>query len=99
MIQLDSYTDATPKFFYRTPQQITQDIRAVSERICEINRLVNVRSMVAEVITAESEGRAKKKIEALTELLDFAKEALSEMEELEESLDLLKLELYEVLKR
>lgn len=98
MINIDSYTDASPRFFYRTPGQISSDIRAVSERISEINALLNVRNILAEVITAESEGNALRKIEAVNELLDFASEALDEMKELEETLDGLKKELCEALR-
>ena len=98
MINIDSYTDAEPRLFYRTPGQISGDIRAVSERIAEINELLNVRNILAEVITAESEGNSLRKIEAINELLDFASEALEEMKELEETLGGLKKELCEALR-
>ena len=98
MTVLDSYTDAIPKICYRTPCEITRDIRAVSERISEINELLNIRNLLAEVITAESEGDVHRKIEAIDELIDFANEALSEMRELEASLDSLKEELTEALR-
>ena len=99
MINLDSYTDAVPRVCYRSPAQIAGDIRSVSERIAEINQLLNVRNILAEVITAESEGDSLRKIEAVNELLDFAGEALLEMRELEETLDGLKRELCEALRK
>ena len=95
---LDSYTNAIPKFFYRSPSEITGEIREISERICEINSLLNVRHMISDAITAESEGNFERKVEALNELAEFANKALQEMRGLEARLDLLKSELCDVIK-
>ena len=86
-----------PKRQYRVPEEICSDIRRVIGRLKEINETLNIRNLLAEVISSQSEGDAKKRITALNELFEYATEALSEMSELEENLDALKKELYEVM--
>ena len=93
MLLCDSYSRGRVRQTYRTPEAIISDIREVSERISEINHLLNVRKLLAEAISAESREDELRRIEALNELLDFASEAVYEMRELETSLDSLKQEL------
>lgn len=98
MVNTDRYSKAIFKASYRTPSQIVVDIRAISERIAEINDLLNVRKILAEAISEESGEDIERKIESVSELVDFAGEALLEMQELEQTLDGLKKELVDAMR-
>ncbi len=84
-----------PTRMYRAPEQICSDIRRVATRIREINDMLNIRNIIAEVISEHSEGDPLRRIEAVDELLDYANEALCEMRSLDEALSGLKQELFE----
>ena len=82
---------------YRVPEEICIDVRRVIERLREINDAVNVRNLIAEVISAQSGGDGERRAQALNELFESAAEALSEMSSLEEALDDLRAELYDAM--
>lgn len=97
MITLYDREAEYPPRMYRLPEEICSDIRRVGSKLKEINDMLNVRNIIAEVISEDSREEPLRRIEAVNELLDYAKEALSEMRELEEGLDGLKEELFDAL--
>ncbi len=89
------YINGQPPRLYRTPNEIKNDIAEIAERIAEINEMLNVRNIISEIISEQSEDDARRRAMAVEELADFAAEVLVEMEELEESLASLRDELSE----
>ena len=63
------------------------------ERLNAINDMLNVRSLISEVISEQSEDDPKRSAEAVNELIEYADEALREMKELNEILSELRCEL------
>ncbi len=94
MLFFGNSVNVYPPCFYRSPDTIKQDIRKISARIAEVNEMLNVREMLSEYL---NEGKVfdKESAAALNELLEFAKEALDELIELNSALDDLKRELIE----
>lgn len=87
------WSDIPPRT-YRATEEICADIRGVREEISDILDMLNVRTLLTNIISEDSESDMNRRIEALNELLDYAGEALAEMRELEELLDALREELY-----
>ena len=79
--------------FYRNPESIRRDIGEISERITEVNEMLNIRELLADFIGEDSEREVMKRAEELSELLTFASETLDELMELNSSLEELKREL------
>ena len=76
----------------RSVAEISDEIAAVVRRINGINSSLNVREVIAEVLSREllsPEGRA----ESVSGLYKYASEMLDELRELYRTLDVLKLEL------
>lgn len=94
MLFFGSSVNVYPPCFYRSPDTIKEDIRKISARICEVNEMLNVREMLSEYMN-EGKDFGKEEAVALNELLEFAKEALDELIELNSTLDDLKRELIE----
>lgn len=92
MLFVSGSVNVYPPCFYRKPETIKEDIRKISARISEINEMLNVREMLAEYLN-EGKTFCKEDAAALSELLEFAKEALDEFTELNSALDDLKREL------
>ena len=82
---------------YRSPSEIKRDIEEVAERISEINEMLNIRSLISDVISEQSDTEPKRSAEAVSELVEFADEALYEMRELSELLSELREELMDTL--
>lgn len=78
---------------YRTPEQIKRDMDHISERICDVMYMLNVRNVVSEVISESSIDDAVRRAEAVGELVENAREALSSLQTLERELEQLRLEL------
>ena len=70
----------------------------MAERLAEINDMLNVRSLISEVISDQSESDPKRGAEAVSELIEYADEALYEMKELNEVLSELRCELLDTVK-
>lgn len=87
------FIDAQAPRLYREPSEIKRDISEVAERIGEINEMLNARRIISEVISEQSAEDYERKTEAITEICEFASEALSEMAELERALEELRIEL------
>ena len=78
---------------YRSRAEIKEDIKYISERICEVNESLNIRELISNVFNEEGGYDILKRAESVTELLKYAEEALSELRSLNERLDELKAEL------
>ena len=78
---------------YRSSSEVREDIRYISERIAEVNEMLNIRELISDIFDEEKEYDTIKKAEAITELLKYAEEALCELRLLNERLDELKCEL------
>ena len=85
--------NCTPPGFYRVPERIKEDIREISARISEVNGMLNIRELLADFLGEDSEREIMRRASELSELLTFASEALSELRELNKTLDELKDEL------
>lgn len=78
---------------YRTPEQIKRDIDGISGRISDVMYMLNIRALVSEIISDNSIDDAKRRAEAISELVEDAGEALASLRELESELDELRDEL------
>lgn len=85
--------NCVPPGFYRTPERIKEDIREISSRISEVNEMLNIRELLADFLCEDSDRAVIQRAAELSELLEFASEALSELRELNKTLDELKDEL------
>ncbi len=70
----------------------------MAERISEINEMLNVRSLISEVISEQSESDSKRCAEAVSELIEYADAALYEMKELNVVLSELRCELIDTVR-
>lgn len=86
--------NVTPPCFYRSPETIKDDIRKISARISEVNGMLNIRELLSGYLDGDIrfDGESARD---LSELLEFARETLDELTELNSSLDELKRELIE----
>ena len=80
------------------PSEIKRDIEEVTERISEINEMLNIRNIISEVIIEQSEEEPMRSASAVSELLEYADCALLEMRELGETLEELRAELFDTVK-
>ncbi len=85
-----------PPRFYRSPEEIRQDILGISKRISEVNEELNIRELLSVAVEECCEENIAKRAEALSELLQFSLEALSELSELNDTLETLKEEYVQV---
>lgn len=86
-----------PPCFYRTPEQIKDDIRQISARISEVNEMLNIRELLADFLDDEPCVDVVERAEELSELIAFAAEALDELRSLNATLDQLKAELIQTI--
>lgn len=84
-----------PDRLYRTPAQIKEDIKEIKEEISDIYSMINIRSLLMEILVSERINDPEKLIPELADTLALANEALSELKGLEEELCELKEELAE----
>ena len=82
-----------PEGLYRTPEQIKRDMRIIGDRISETMYMLNVRNIIAEIISDGCGEDLERRAGAVRELVEEAEEALSNLKELEETLDELRAEL------
>lgn len=78
---------------YRSRAEIKEDIKAISERIAEVNEMLNIRELISDIFNEENHSDIIKRAENITELLRYAEQALEELRNLTERLDELKAEL------
>ena len=92
MLYYRSSVNFAPAGFYRRPDTIKEDIRKISARISEVNEMLNIRELLSEYLDGTGKFGTKEARD-LNELLEFAREALDELAELNSALDELKREL------
>ncbi len=82
-----------PPRIYRMPAQIRSDISEIKRKISETNSMLNIRSVLIEILTGERADSPKSLIPELEEAICEARDALDELRELEEELSGLEEEL------
>ena len=82
-----------PPRLYRTPGEIKRDIADITEKIEETNEMLNIRSLITEILLSERKDSPEKLIPELETVICEAREALDRLRELHEQLSLLREEL------
>jgi hypothetical protein len=85
-----------PPRLYREPAEIKKDINEIADKIAETNEMLNIRSLIMDILVSERADSPKKLIPELEETIGEAGEALARLKELEDELMLLEEELMEV---
>ena len=88
-------TNGIPPRLYRHPEEIKTDIKEISQRISEINEMLNIRELLADFLLDDGVENLRSSSGKLSELLTYALEALDELKALNETLEELKDELVE----
>ena len=79
--------DGAPAGLYRTPEQIKRDMDSIAKRIADVMYMLNIRNVISEIISESSVDDARRRAEAVGELVENAKEALSMLKALSGELD------------
>ncbi len=87
MYRGNSDYEGEPVMLYRTPAEIKSDIRDISMRIKEVESLLNIRSLLMDMLTAAQKQDPKKWIPEIEEVVKEAGEALEELRALKDELD------------
>ncbi len=85
-----------PPRIYRSPKEIRSDISKIKQRISEVNEMLNIRSILTEILTAERASSPESLIPELENAIKEARDALKRLSELESELSLLEEELGDV---
>lgn len=85
-----------PPRIYRNPQQIRRDISEIRQKIDETNAMLNIRSMLVEILAGERQDSPERLIPELEEAIGEARCALDKMRELKDELFALEEELGDV---
>ena len=80
---------------YRTPYEIKRDIAEIKERISDIGDMLNIRSILIDILADERSDSPEILIPELEAAVNEAKGALKELEELDSELSALREELSE----
>ena len=78
---------------YRSPEKIREDIFEIKTRIESVDRMLNIRNILTEVIDKYATGEPEKWIPALSEIVAEAEDTLDRLKRLREDLDMLSEEL------
>ena len=78
---------------YRSPESIREDISEIKTKIEAVNSMLNVRSVLMEMINTCAEGEPENWIPLLSEIVCDAEDSLYKLKALKESLDILSSEL------
>ncbi len=81
----DSVNGIPPRI-YRHPKEIRRDIAEIKGRIEEANQMLNIRSILTDIMSGERDGSPERMIPELEEAIGEAREALSRLSALEEEL-------------
>ena len=81
---------------YRTPQQIKEDIINIKRRIEATSGMLNIRSIITEMLSEYDPRAPGKWISALEEVVQDARDTLNSLKSLNSDLDLLRRELEDV---
>ena len=85
--------EGEPARLYRSPEEIRRDIFEIKTKIESVDSMLNIRSILAEVIDESVMGEPEKWIPMLSEIVADAEETLARLKSLQESLDSLSEEL------
>ena len=85
--------EGEPIRLYRTPEEIGRDIGCIRDKLKKTEEMLNVRSILTDMITECAEGDPERWIPALRAAVSEAEETLELMKSLKESLDMLECEL------
>lgn len=83
---IDCY-EGEPAMLYRSAVAIKNDIRRVAIKIKEAQSMLNVRSLLMDMLTAAAEREPEKWIPEIEDVVNEAAESLRELASLKESLD------------
>ena len=95
MYRKEKISKEIPDRLYRTPSEIKKDIKEIKEEISDIYSMINIRSLLMDILVSERINDPEKLIPELADTLALANEALSELKGLEEELSELREELSE----
>lgn len=84
-----------PPRVYRDPQEIKEDIELISERIEETNSMLNIRSLIIDILVADNKENPEQLIWDLEDAIKEAKSALELLASLNEELLMLEDEITE----
>lgn len=87
--------NGAPSRIYRNPSEIKEDIKRIGEEIDDALSMINIRSLLIEILSGENAASPEKLIPDLEEAIYEAREALSKMRGLKEELCSLEEELEE----
>ena len=74
---------------YRSPGAIREDIKEIKTKINAINSMLNIRSLLVELINCYADGEPENWIPLLSEIVSDAEASLERLKALKESLDIL----------
>ena len=96
MVSTYDFVNGYPPRIYREPCEIRRDILIISDMIEETSAMLNIRSMLIDILSGECSNKPEALIPDLELAVSEAKEALGRMNSLKEELSLLEEELEEV---
>lgn len=85
-----------PPRIYRTPGEIRRDIAEISEKIEATDEMLNIRALLVDMLMSERADSPEKLIPDLEEAISEARDALTRLKRLKDSLTSLEEELGEV---
>lgn len=85
-----------PPRLYRSPTEIRRDIDGISEKIEEANLRLNLRALVIDIVSNDSDVGAESLIPELEAAIVEAREALTELKNLQNELSALQEELGDI---
>ena len=86
MLALRNTYEGEPMRIYRRPADIRRDIDGIKAKIKEADDMLNVRSLLLDVLSEVAEGDPDKWIPEIEEIVEEAKETLSKLSSLERTL-------------
>ena len=87
--------EGKPVRLYRTPEEIRRDISTIKDKIEMTSDMLNIRSILTDMITECAVGEPQRWIPALKSIVEDAETTLESLRTLTENLDNLKSELEE----
>lgn len=87
--------EGEPVRLYRTPEEIGRDIGFIRDKIEKTSQMLNVRSILSDMIAVCAEGDPERWIPELRQAVSDAEETLDLLTEMKASLDILEEELEE----
>jgi hypothetical protein len=87
MYRTENLYEGEPAYLYRSPSAIKNDIREITLKIKEAEDMLNIRSLLMDMLSAAAEQSPKKWIPEIEEVVAEAAETLAELRALKDSLD------------